>query len=131
MIHMLYIKVSEQSEETLTKSLILYWVLVFSAIFINQTKLLHYNMVSGKHKSRSMRRVFRRTPGGDTVKVYKKRKPSKAKCAGCGKVLIGVPRERPYKMQNMPKTAKRPERPYGGVLCSACSRKKIIEKIKK
>ncbi|MBN2112437.1 50S ribosomal protein L34e [Candidatus Woesearchaeota archaeon] len=88
-------------------------------------------MVSGKHKSRSMRRVFRRTPGGKTVMAFKKRKPSKAKCAGCGKVLPGVPRERPHKMQNMPKTAKRPQRPYGGVLCSSCTRKKIIEKARK
>ena len=88
-------------------------------------------MVSGRHKSRSMRKVFRRIPGGDTVTAYKKRKPSKAKCSGCGKVLPGVPRERPRKMQNMPKTAKRPERPYGGVLCSACSRKKIIAESRK
>jgi large subunit ribosomal protein L34e len=85
-------------------------------------------MVGGKHKSRTMRRVFTRTPKAGSVLRFKKRKPSKAKCAGCGGVLAGVPRERPYKMQNMPKTAKRPERPYGGVLCSACSRKEIIKK---
>jgi large subunit ribosomal protein L34e len=70
--------------------------------------------------------VFRRTPGSRTVKQYKKRKPSKATCAICGKILIGVPRERPYKMQRMQKSKKRPERPYGGVLCSACTRRKII-----
>jgi large subunit ribosomal protein L34e len=88
-------------------------------------------MVSGKHKSRSMRRVFRRTPGGKTVMAFKKRKPSKAKCAGCGKQLAGIPRERPRKMQNMPKTAKRPDRPYGGILCAPCTRKKILEKARK
>jgi ribosomal protein L34E len=26
----------------------------------------------------------------------------------------------------MPKTQKRPERPFGGMLCSACMRRKII-----
>ncbi len=88
-------------------------------------------MVSGKHKSRSMRRVYRRTPGGKTVLAYLKRQPSKAVCAGCKKVLPGVPRARPRKMQNMPKTSKRPERPYGGVLCSACTRAKILAKARK
>jgi len=88
-------------------------------------------MVSGKHKSRTMRRVFKKSPKKGSKLTHVKRKPSKAKCASCKKVLSGVPRERPYKMKNMPKTAKRPERPYGGVLCSACSRKAIIKNIKK
>lgn len=85
-------------------------------------------MVSGRHKSRSMRRVFRRAPKKGSTLTFRKRKPSKAKCAGCGKVLAGVPRERPHKMQKMPKTAKRPQRPFGGVLCSACTRKKVVAK---
>ncbi|MBN2457751.1 50S ribosomal protein L34e [Candidatus Woesearchaeota archaeon] len=80
------------------------------------------------HRSRSLRRVKIVTPGGVNKTVYKKRKPQKAHCAECGAVLSGVPRERPYKMQNMPKTAKRPERPYGGVLCSRCTRKAMIAK---
>ena len=83
-------------------------------------------MVDGRKKSRTFRRVFKKTPGGKTKKVYLKRKPGKAQCADCGAYLKGVPRERPYKMQNMPKTKKRPERPYGGMLCSKCTRKKII-----
>ncbi|MBR9690907.1 50S ribosomal protein L34e [Candidatus Woesearchaeota archaeon] len=82
-------------------------------------------MVSGRHKSRSLRRVFKKTPGGRNVVHYTPRKPKVAKCADCGDALKGVPRARPVKMQNMPKTHKRPERPYGGVLCSKCTRKKI------
>ncbi len=85
-------------------------------------------MVEGKRKSRSVRKVFKRTPGTKVVVRYERRKPSKAKCGSCGKVLSGVPRLRPTQMQNTPKTKKRPERPYGGVLCSSCMRKKIIEK---
>ena len=85
-------------------------------------------MVAGRYKSGSLRKVFRKAPGGKTKVHYRKRKPARAKCASCRKHLAGVPRERPYKMQNMPKTAKRPERPYGGTLCSACMRKKIIAK---
>ncbi|MBW2999878.1 50S ribosomal protein L34e [Candidatus Woesearchaeota archaeon] len=85
-------------------------------------------MPAGKHKSRSMRRVFKRTPGGKTITHYVKRKPKNPKCSGCGKILPGIPRERNYKMKKTPLTKKRPERPYGGVLCSACAKKKLIAK---
>ena len=88
-------------------------------------------MVEGKKKSRTFRRVKTKTPGGKTVTNYKRRKPAKAKCAGCKALLKGVPRELPYKMQNLPKTKKRPERPYGGVLCSKCTRAKMVEKARK
>ena len=82
-------------------------------------------MVAGKHKSRSMRRVKVKTPGAKVVIHYRKRKPSKAHCAGCGAVLPGVARARPYKMKTMAKTKKRPERPFAGQLCTKCSRAKI------
>jgi len=57
---------------------------------------------------------------------YARRKPAKAHCASCRDILKGVPRELPYKQSNLPKTMKRPERPYGGVLCSKCMRAKIV-----
>ncbi len=79
-------------------------------------------------KSRKMRRVYVKTPGGKTVLHHRMRKPAKAHCAGCRKVLAGVPREFPSKMANMPKTAKRPERKYGGNLCTACARKLLKSK---
>ncbi|MFT4297636.1 MAG: 50S ribosomal protein L34e [Candidatus Woesearchaeota archaeon] len=85
-------------------------------------------MVSGKHKSRSMRKIFVKAPG-NTIKVhYKKRKPKKAVCPVYGTELSGVPRERPIKMKNMAKTKKRPERPYGGVLSSKAMRDKMKQK---
>ena len=59
---------------------------------------------------------------------YVKRKPGKAVCGSCGAVLHGVPHESPTKMNNMPKTSKRPERPFGGVLCSKCTRELIRKK---
>ena len=76
-------------------------------------------------RSRSLRRIYVRKPGGKTTIHYKKKKPKIAHCSGCGDILKGIPRERPYKMMNMPKTKKRPERPYGGVLCSKCLRNLI------
>ncbi len=79
-------------------------------------------------RSRSLRRVYVKTPGGRTAVHYKHRKPRVARCGKCGAKLKGVPRERPYKMRNMPKTKKRPERPYGGVLCSKCMRELFVSK---
>ncbi|MBS3126783.1 50S ribosomal protein L34e [Candidatus Woesearchaeota archaeon] len=79
-------------------------------------------MPAGRLKSGRLRKVFVKTPGGRTTLHYRQRKPSKAICASCKKQLAGVPRELPSIMRNLPKTKKRPERPYGGVLCSACMR---------
>jgi len=87
-------------------------------------------MVSGRFKSRSKRRVMVKTPNG-TKRVYKNKKPAKATCGKCGAVLKGVPRATKSELAHMPKTAKRPERPYGGVLCSKCMRQVIKEKINK
>lgn len=81
-----------------------------------------------EQRSRRHRRVKVRTPGGEVKVVYKKKKPGKAECANCGAVLKGVPRERPYKMRKKAKTERRPERPYGGVLCARCTRELMVEK---
>ena len=86
-------------------------------------------MTEGRIKSRTMRRVAVKLPGNRSVIHYRKRKPSRAICGECGAKLNGVPRERPYKMMNMPKSKKRPERPFGGVLCTKCMRKKILGSI--
>ena len=79
-------------------------------------------MPAGKHKSGRFRKVFVRTPGSKTVVQHRRRKPGKTKCRDCGKVLAGVPHDLASKTKNLPKTHKRPERPYGGVLCSKCMR---------
>jgi large subunit ribosomal protein L34e len=79
-------------------------------------------------RSRSLRRLQIRTPGGKTVVHYVERKPGKAQCSKCGNLLKGVPRKRNIEMHNLAKTKKRPERPYGGNLCSKCMRDLVIEK---
>ena len=88
-------------------------------------------MPEGRLKSGTFRKIKKKLPGGKTVTHYKKKKPGKAKCSECGAVLNGVKRKRAVKMRNLAKTKKRPERPYGGVLCSKCSRRKIKSKIRK
>ena len=84
-------------------------------------------MVDGKLKSRRFRRVSVKTPGGKTVKHYRKRKPSPAICAIYGTPLAGVPKVRDSVMRNLAKTQRRPERPYGGVLSSKAMRAVIKE----
>lgn len=76
------------------------------------------------------RKIKVKVPSGRVVLRLEKKKPKIAHCK-CGAILKGVPRERPYKMRNMPKTYKRPERPYGGALCTKCLRKLMIAKVRK
>lgn len=78
-------------------------------------------------RSRTLRRLKVKLPGGKTTLHYKERKPAKAKCGKCGSVLKGVLRERPVKMKKLARTIKRPERPYTN-LCSKCMRALIVEK---
>ena len=85
-------------------------------------------MPAPRKRSRSLRKIFVKTPGGRTTVHYKHRKPKLARCGKCGATLKGVVRERPYKMKKMAKSKKRPTRPYGGVLCSGCMRKLFVEK---
>ncbi len=84
----------------------------------------------GRYKSRTLRRVFVRTPSRTELR-YKERKPSKQKCARCGKPLHGVLRERAFKMKKISKSKKRPSRPFGGYLCSKCMREEIKARVRK
>ena len=87
-------------------------------------------MPAPRLRSRSLRKVFRKVPGGRVSLHHKKKKPKAAKCGNCGASLKGVPRAFPFRMRSMAKTKKRPERPFGGVLCSRCMRLEIIKKVR-
>ena len=82
-------------------------------------------MVRGNKRSRTFRRVAVKTPSNRSVIHYKLRAPSKPHCGSCGKVLAGVARGRPAQLNKLSKTEKRPERPFGGVLCGACMRREM------
>lgn len=86
-------------------------------------------MVRPQLRSRSYRKVYRRTPGGRVAIHFVERKPARAKCGSCGIILHGIQTERPTKMSNLRRTAKRPQRPFGGVLCSKCMRTQIKKSI--
>ena len=85
-------------------------------------------MPAPRYRSRTFRRVAKKV-ASRVVRHYDRRKPKNAKCSKCGYMLHGVPRELPYKMRLMAKTKKRPERPFGGIMCSSCSRMAIIDDI--
>lgn len=81
-------------------------------------------------RTRSLRRIRVKTPSG-WVFHYKKRKPEAAHCAKCSGLLHGVPRDLPYKIRQLSKTERRPERIYGGVLCPECLKNFLKEKYMK
>ena len=86
--------------------------------------------MEGKRKSRSKRKIYVRVPSGKVNIQFRKRKPAKAQCAECGAILKGVARVRANRLHRIPKTKKRPSRPFGGFLCTRCMRKQIIRNIK-
>ena len=79
---------------------------------------------------RKAKKIKKRTPTGRSVMRRGRRKPSHAKCANCGARLHGMPRLRPSKFKSLPKSKRRPNRPYGGNLCSSCMRELFKGKIK-
>lgn len=81
-------------------------------------------------RTRTFRRIKKKLAGRLTIH-YKKRKPKPAHCANCKKVLHGMPRDLPFKIRKLPKTQRRPERIYGGVLCPACLKIKLEKQYQK
>jgi large subunit ribosomal protein L34e len=79
-------------------------------------------------RSRSFQKKRVNTPGGRATVHYLKKKPGIARCAVCRRPLHGVPSELPARMKKLKKTEKRPDRPYGGSLCSKCTRETIRSK---
>jgi len=80
-----------------------------------------------RHRSRTYKKRFVRTPGGRVAIHYKEKKVGPARCAMCGGQLSGVPRLRPSKLRALPKSSRAPNRPYGGYLCPTCARRVITE----
>jgi large subunit ribosomal protein L34e len=82
------------------------------------------------YRSRGWRRVKRVTPRGDVTVHYEKKRPSRARCAICGRELNGVPALRSFKLSKLAKTMKRPERMYGGVICPRCLARGLRESVR-
>jgi large subunit ribosomal protein L34e len=64
---------------------------------------------------------WKRTTSGRTKIVYKRGKSAKLECALCAGKLHGVPHCRTVSgISKLPKSQKRPEVLFGGVLCGRC-----------
>ena len=88
-------------------------------------------MVEGNKRSRTLRRVMRKTPGGVSKLKHVIRKPKQGHCANCNAVLHGTPRSTARQMSRMSKTKKKPSRPFGGMLCTKCMRIEFIKRARK
>ncbi|RLG49122.1 MAG: 50S ribosomal protein L34e [Thermoproteota archaeon] len=84
--------------------------------------------VRGTRRRLKKKRVAVRTPGGRVVYHYKPKRHSPARCAICKKPLNATPTGPKSFMKKLPKSKKRPNRPYGGNLCPTCFRKVILKK---
>lgn len=69
-----------------------------------------------------MKRVRIKTPSGRSVFHIRRERHGTADCAVCGTVLLGVRTGSKAEMGKLSRSERRPERPFGGVLCSACTR---------
>jgi len=87
-------------------------------------------MPAPRFRSRTMRRVAVRTPGAKNVTHYRRRKNARPQCADCGSFLIGVARGSRAQVKAIPRSQRRPERPYGGKLCSKCTRRTLIASVR-
>ena len=79
-------------------------------------------------KPKSLRKVKVKTPGGETAISLRRRKPNYAKCKNCGSKL-NRPKLSIKQLKNLPKTKKRPERPFPE-LCSRCMRDYFKNKVR-
>jgi large subunit ribosomal protein L34e len=74
-------------------------------------------MVRPSLRSRSRRRLMRRSPGGRALVHHEVRFSSRPRCAVCGKTLGGIDEAR-VKTMHLPLDP--PSRPYGGYVCHRC-----------
>lgn len=75
----------------------------------------------GKMK-KAMKKVRKRTVSGKNVFVYRKGRTSSAVCNNCGREMHGMPRMTNAQIAKLAKSYKRPNRKFGGYLCSRCTK---------
>ncbi|MDP6627992.1 MAG: 50S ribosomal protein L34e [Methanopyri archaeon] len=78
-------------------------------------------MVRPALRSTTLKKKYKATPGGKVVTHYSRKKAGIPHCAECGAILTGVPRE----AAKVRSTKRNVHRPYGGKLCSRCTRAMI------
>jgi len=78
-------------------------------------------------RSRTLKRIKIKIPGGARVIHYIKKRPSKPKCARCKSILAGTARGTKSTVKRLSKSQKTPSRAYGGNLCPSCLKEKLKE----
>jgi len=68
-----------------------------------------------KDRSRSVKRIYRRTPSGRVSVLYKRATKARVKCRLCGAILGGV-----KDVRTAAKSERVPSRVFAGQLCSGC-----------
>lgn len=81
-------------------------------------------------RSKSLRKIRKRLPGGASIIHYIKKKPKRAVCAKCKKPLHGVAGGLTSRVRSLAKSKKKPSRPYGGQLCSKCAKQEIKNRLR-
>jgi large subunit ribosomal protein L34e len=82
-------------------------------------------MAESKIKSRTFRRLSKKTPSGKITLKFERKNQKKPVCGVCGAILQGIKHSSQKGLNKLSKTQRRPERAFGGVLCSKCSRERI------
>jgi large subunit ribosomal protein L34e len=83
-------------------------------------------MTQPKFRARTFRRVFRKTPGGNTVLHHERRKNSRPTCPICG-IELHAARMSAVALRKLPRSGRRIERPLPN-LCPKCMRQKMKDK---
>lgn len=78
-------------------------------------------MVRPSLRSRSIRKSYRKTPGGKTVAHFEKKRCRGISCGRCGKYVQGTKGFSRVQISKLSKSEKIPTRPFAGVLCSNCT----------
>ncbi|MFH1403071.1 MAG: hypothetical protein ABIH11_02245 [Candidatus Altiarchaeota archaeon] len=77
-------------------------------------------MVKPSRRTKSTKKIKKKSPGGRTVTHYKRKDSGAAKCGRCGRILAGVKAGTSAKVRNTSKSGKAPGKPYSGELCNKC-----------
>lgn len=73
-------------------------------------------MKKRNYKSRSLRRIQKKTPGNEVNIHYRRKNPKGTFCGISGQKLNGIGRNRPGIHKTLSKSKKRPNRKFGGTL---------------
>ena len=92
--------------------------------------LIMKKIVKAKIESSRKRRIkYVKIPSGIALRRIQK-KPKARTCIQCKKPLHGISNVINKLQKKLSKSKKRPERRFAGVLCSQCSRRELISRIR-